>query len=108
MGQASPSRRWVQRRSRSFRAKPKPFPDPRGEGEERLTLSPSGNGSQWDINDPLLAEYIEESSIPSENIGAIRLLESLLSMPETADNEASQRIRQRIDENRLSDRKFFS
>lgn len=46
--------------------------------------------------------------LPAENIAAIKLLDSWLSMPEIKDNDFGEGIRQRIDENRLSDRKFFT
>lgn len=48
------------------------------------------------------------SSLPQENIAAIRLLDSWLNMPETRDDAPGERLRQLIDENRLSDRKFFT
>ena len=46
--------------------------------------------------------------LPSENIAAIKLLDSWLSTPEVKDNDLGEGIRRRIDENRLSDRKFFT
>jgi hypothetical protein len=46
--------------------------------------------------------------LPAENIAAIRLLDSWLSMPEIKDNDLGEGLRRRIDENRLSEHKFFS
>jgi len=46
--------------------------------------------------------------LPAENIAAIKLLDSWLAMPETDSGERAEGIRRRIDENRLSDRKFFT
>jgi hypothetical protein len=48
------------------------------------------------------------STIPAENIAAIELLDSWLSRPETDSGDHAEDIRRRIDENRLSDRKFFT
>ena len=45
---------------------------------------------------------------PAENIAAIRLLDSWLSAPEVDNSERAEEMRRRIDENRLSDRKFFT
>jgi len=47
-------------------------------------------------------------TIPAENLAAIKLLDSWLSRPETDSGDRAEGIRQRIDENRLSDRKFFT
>jgi hypothetical protein len=46
--------------------------------------------------------------LPAENIAAIKLLDSWLAIPETDSGERADGIRRRIDENRLSDRKFFT
>lgn len=49
-----------------------------------------------------------KASLPPENIAAIKLLDSWLAMPEIDSGERAEDIRRRIDENRLSDRKFFT
>lgn len=49
-----------------------------------------------------------KQTIPPENAAAIQLLDSWLSRPETDSGDRAEAIRQRIDENRLSDRKFFT
>jgi hypothetical protein len=46
--------------------------------------------------------------LPAENVAAIKLLDSWLSVPETDNSKRADEMRQRIDENRLSDRKFFT
>lgn len=46
--------------------------------------------------------------LPAENIAAIKLLDSWLSVPETDNSERADEMRRRIDENRLSDRTFFT
>jgi len=48
------------------------------------------------------------AELPPENIAAIKLLDRWLAMPETDSGERAEGIRRRIDENRLSDRKFFT
>jgi hypothetical protein len=76
--------------------------------ERRLELSPRHTvvpAGDWG---GIQAAQCEASAgIPADNAAAIALLESWLKMP-SIENEFSQSIRKRIDENRLSDRKFFS
>ena len=47
-------------------------------------------------------------TLPAENVAAIKLLDSWLSVPETDSSERADEMRRRIDENRLSERKFFT
>lgn len=54
------------------------------------------------------ATAITAQTIPVENIAAIRLLDTWLSRAETDSGDRAEGMRQRIDENRLSDRKFFT
>ena|SRR2546426_1704857 len=46
--------------------------------------------------------------LPAQNVAAIKLLDSWLSVPETDNSVRADEMRRRIDENRLSDRKFFT
>jgi hypothetical protein len=105
MGQPSlHSRRWIRSNSVRPKRRPKAFPEPR---DDRLTLSPPPDNaaSQWEeIAEP---ECVSES-LPVENVAAIKLLDSWLSVPETDNSERADEMRRRIDENRLSDRKFFT
>lgn len=92
------------RRSRRIWPKPK---------ERRLELSPpsqpvvAGNWGGLQAAPECETSVEASAGIPADNTAAIALLESWLKMP-SIDNDFSQSIRKRIDENRLSDRKFFS
>ena len=48
------------------------------------------------------------TTIPFENLAAIRLLNSWLRKPEAEHNETWERLEQSIDDTRLSTRKFFT
>jgi hypothetical protein len=113
MGQLSSARyspagrRWVQLGSRSARPRVKQstlWPEPK----ESETLPPGT--ARWDdlAETATLECEAKDAGIPEENIAAIQLLESWLRMPSIEGNDFGERLRRRIDENRLSDRKFFT
>lgn len=74
----------------------------------KTTLSVTRQGSLWGPELSLVDNCrTEEPQITPTNTAAIALLESWLKMP-TIENDFSDSIRSRLDENRLSDRKFYS
>jgi hypothetical protein len=93
-------------RTRSARPRPRlVWPEPK---KGKTTLSVTRQGSLWGPDLSLVDNCrAEEPQIAPTNTVAIALLESWLKMP-TIENDFSGSIRRRIDENRLSDRKFFS
>jgi hypothetical protein len=81
------------------------WPEPK---KGKTTLSVTRQGSLWGPELSLVDNCrVEEPQIAPTNTAAIALLESWMKMP-AIDNEFSGSIRRRIDENRLSDRRFFS
>lgn len=80
---------------------------------DRLTLVQSSpHGSKWgDIPAPTveLESDIEAAATVCENNNAlVALLESWMRLPTAEDNSFTEKRRRRIDEARLSDRKFFT
>lgn len=75
--------------------------------DEECVVIPFPPKGSWKHHQEIVDECEMGAGIPADNAEAIALLESWLKMP-SIDNEFSQSIRKGIDENRLSDRKFFS
>lgn len=75
--------------------------------DEECVVIPFPSKAVWEHRHEVVDECEASAGIPGDNAEAIALLESWLKMP-SVDNSFTQTIRQSIDENRLSDRKFFS
>jgi hypothetical protein len=98
--------KYAPREMRSRRARPRPrlvWQDPT---KGKTTLSVTRQGSLWP-NLSLVDTCREKEPEKPTNTAAIALLESWIKMP-TIENDFSGSIRYRLDENRLSDRKFYS
>lgn len=93
-------------RSRPVRPRPRlVWPEP---NKGKTTLSVTRQGSLWGPELSLVDTcHVEEPQVTPTNTAALALLESWLKMP-TIENDFSDSIRRRLDENRLSDRKFYS